>query len=376
MTGDVDGIIERGGAAAGRMAASVLAECGAQTRKCANCAAPLIGPFCAVCGQEHDAHRRTIIGLLHDLVTDIVNFDSRILRTARALLLQPGELACAFREGRTRPYVPPVRLYLFVSLLFFLVLAFTNIGILQIAVIVSGQARLTQNSDNNYVLKIDPNRKIAPETIASARKFGIDLQPGQLDPKAVPIITGSVRFFAPIGSVQSRLPPQTLKMIANMRANVAKELNTTMFASSDKVIQGIEHIAKDPAAINGPLTVWVPRVLFLLVPLFAGVLMLFYLKARRHYFYVDHLVFTLNFFSATFVILLVTAGAAQVLPGAFVAGATMLALGTYLLLAMKRFYGQAWLRTTLKFAASMVIYLTFILAPAIAAVILMSISEA
>ena len=146
MTGDVDGIIERGGAAAGRMAASVLAECGAQTRKCANCAAPLIGPFCAVCGQEHDAHRRTIIGLLHDLVTDIVNFDSRILRTARALLLQPGELACAFREGRTRPYVPPVRLYLFVSLLFFLVLAFTNIGILQIAVIVSGQARLTQNS--------------------------------------------------------------------------------------------------------------------------------------------------------------------------------------------------------------------------------------
>jgi hypothetical protein len=225
-------------------------------------------------------------------------------------------------------------------------------------------------------VKINPNSKIDSKTIAEARKFGIDLQPGKLEPGAAPIITGDLRFFAPIGSVQSRLPPQTLEMISKARQRVAQKLTNTPFAGSDRVLQGVEHIAKDPAAINGPLTVWVPRMLFLLVPLFAAVLMAFYFRARKHYYYVDHLVFALNYFCAAFVILLVTAGLVQILPGFIVAWLTLLGLGAYLLIAMKRFYGQGWVRTTIKFAASMAIYLIFILGPAIVIVVLMSISEA
>lgn len=372
----MEGIIELGGAAAVEVAASTLATRGQPLDKCRNCHAPLAGPYCAVCGQEQDSHRRTVRGLAHDFVKDVVNFDSRILRTARALLFQPGELACAYREGRTRPYTPPVRLYLFVSLFFFLILSFANLGILQVAVQVKGEAKFSSYIKSPYVLKINSNSKIDAKTIAEARKFGIDLQPGKLEPGAAPIITGDLRFFAPIGSVQSRLPPQTLEMISKARQRVAKKLTNTPFAGSDRVLQGVEHIAKDPAAINGPLTVWVPRMLFLLVPLFAAVLMLFYLRARKHYYYVDHLVFSLSYFCAAFVILLVTAGLVQLLPGAIVALLTLLGLGAYLWMAMKRFYGQGWLRTTVKFVAAMAIYLIFILGPAIVIVVLMSISEA
>lgn len=372
---EADATIEPGLPAV-QIAASAIARQGRSLEKCANCMAPLVGPYCAICGQEQDAHRRTVKGLTHDFVKDVVNFDSRLLRTARALFFEPGELACAYRQGRTRPYVPPVRLYLFVSLLFFLILSFANLGILQVAVHVNGQAKFTGNLKAPYVIKIDPSSKVDPKTIAEARKFGIDLQPGKLEPDAVPIISGDVRFFAPIGSVQSQLPPGTIEMIGRMRARVARQLINTPFTGSDRVLAGIQHIAKDPAAINGPLSVWVPRMLFLLVPLFAAVLMAFYFRARKHYYYVDHLVFTLNYFCAAFVILLLTAGAVQLLPGWIVALATLLALGTYLLLAMKRFYGQSWLRTTIKFAASMAIYLIFILGPAIVIVVLMSISEA
>ena len=60
-----------------------------------------MGPYCAICGQEQNTHRRSVTGLAHDFVTDIVNFDSRIMRTAKALLLEPGELTRAFREGHT-----------------------------------------------------------------------------------------------------------------------------------------------------------------------------------------------------------------------------------------------------------------------------------
>jgi hypothetical protein len=76
------------------------------------------------------------------------------------------------------------------------------------------------------------------------------------------------------------------------------------------------------------------------------------------------------------VILLITAGLVQLLPGAIVALLTLFGLGAYLLLAMKRFYGQGWVRTTVKFLASMAIYLIFILGPAILIVVVMSISEA
>ncbi len=366
MGGAHGGSVENGGADVSFAAAPV----------CANCSAPLSGSFCAQCGQARDGHRRSVALLLRDIFKDIVNFDSRIMRTGHALLIRPGELACAFREGRTRPFVPPVRLYLFVSLIFFLTLSFANIAIMQIAVQVNGQAHLSGGAKQPFTLKVNPTTKIDPQTVARAKQFGIDLQSGKPDPGAVPIISGDVRFFAPIGSVQSQLPPETLKMISDLRTRVSKELVKTPFAGSDRVLQGVEHIAKDPAAINGPLTVWVPRMLFLLVPLFAAVLMAFYVRARKQFFYIDHLVFSLNYFSATFVILLVTAAAAQLFPGIVVAGATLFALGAHLLFAMKRFFGQNWARTALKFTGAMAVYLIFILGPAIVAVIVMSISEA
>jgi len=372
---EADATIEPGLPAV-QVAATALALQGKPPDKCKNCLAPLVGAYCAICGQEQDAHRRTVKGLVHEVVTDVVNFDSRMLRTAHALLLEPGELACAFREGRTRPYVPPVRLYLFVSLVFFVILSFANIGLLQFAVEITGQANFTRAADKNFVVKVDPKTKLDPATVERMKKVGIDLQPGKYDANSVPIISGKAIFFAPIGSVQSRLPPQTMQLIGNLRKAVNETTSGTVLAPSDKVLQGVEHIARDPAAINGPLTVWVPRVLVLLVPLFAGVLMLFYFRARKHYYYVDHLVFALDYFSAAFVILLIAAGAVQILPGALVAWLTIGALGIYLILAMKRFYGQNWWRTGLKFAGAMSIYLIFILAPAVMLVMVASISEA
>src|SRR5712671_372791 len=114
MADDLEAIVELSGAAAVELAASALAE---RAANCANCGKPLLVPYCALCGQPAHTHRRSVRSLVHDFVVDFVNFDSRILRTARALLFQPGELPAAFREGRTQRYVPAIRLYLFVSLI-------------------------------------------------------------------------------------------------------------------------------------------------------------------------------------------------------------------------------------------------------------------
>src|SRR5690348_3003487 len=113
-------------------AAAALAREGVLVITCPNCGVPLIGDYCAVCGQEKDVHRRSVAGILHDFFEDMLNFDSRIVRTVFALLVEPGEIAIAFREGRTRRYVPALRLYFFVTLIFFLLLSATNLAIIQL----------------------------------------------------------------------------------------------------------------------------------------------------------------------------------------------------------------------------------------------------
>lgn len=367
----MDGIIELGGVAAVEMAASALAERGAPAPVCPNCNAPMIAAYCAICGQERDTHRHSTYRLVRDYVSDLLSFDSRILRTAWSLLARPGELSCAFREGRTQRYVPALRLYLFVSLFFFVALSFTEIALMQFSVVVTGNTKLDP-AVNDYALKIGSNQKLSPETLASLRKAGVDVQAPKSASLMPPAVTGDVVFFAPKGSVQSRLPPDALAAIEKMRAKATPKESGPFY---NKFMSGIQHIAKDPAAINGPLTVWMPRVLFLLLPLFALILTLFYRRPKGAYFFVDHLVYSLNFFSTAFVILLIAAGAAQILPGTLVAWAVLVANGVYMYFAMRRFYGESWPRTTLKFAAIGLIYSALVLVPAVTAVLVMSVSE-
>jgi hypothetical protein len=72
------------------------------------------------------------------------------------------------------------------------------------------------------------------------------------------------------------------------------------------------------------------------------------------------------------VILLVAAGLAQLLPGASVAWALFATLSLYIFLAMKRFYEQGWMMTTVKFVVISGIYMFFFLLPVMAAALALS----
>ena len=72
-------------------------------------------------------------------------------------------------------------------------------------------------------------------------------------------------------------------------------------------------IAADPAALNGPLTTWIPRILFLLLPLYALLLAVFYWRQRKKFYLVDHLIFSLSVHTFLFVALIVDIGLAQLM---------------------------------------------------------------
>ncbi|MGA7675901.1 MAG: DUF3667 domain-containing protein [Rhizomicrobium sp.] len=378
---ELEAILETGGAAAVEIAASALMERGGTVGHCANCGHPMIGTYCAVCGQPINTHRRTLGHLLHEVFKDIISFDSRILRTAHALVLQPGELPLAFREGRTQRYMPAVRLYLFVSLLFFLFLSVTGIAIMQFDVkvdtirIVSDKAGDVFKIENGVRKQMEGIKADAKGNVYVDNEFAprIPVPKIKADGSTINTVTNTARFFQRIGNGRTKLSPVAMAVLAQLRADASKEpAHSKSQWVAAEVADTMQKLQNDPAALNGPLMTWIPRILFLLLPLFALLLALFYRGLRKEFFFVDHLVFSLTMHTFAFVALIAAAGAAQIVSGGWVAGLLFSVLALYLLLSLKLFYGQNWTRTSLKFVAIGIIYPIFFLGPALLAAIVTS----
>jgi len=91
-----------------------------KTSTCSNCYAPLDGPFCGQCGQEVNSTLKYFWSVILHILDDIFSFDSRAKRTLIPLLTKPGFLTQEYFDGKRVLYVPPLRLYLFISIIFFL----------------------------------------------------------------------------------------------------------------------------------------------------------------------------------------------------------------------------------------------------------------
>jgi hypothetical protein len=91
---------------------------------CKNCGAALLGRFCVDCSQAADVHVPTTKELAHELLEGLTHSDSRLWRTLTTLWFKPGKLTEEFVAGRRVAYLPPFRLYLIVSVLFFLTASF------------------------------------------------------------------------------------------------------------------------------------------------------------------------------------------------------------------------------------------------------------
>jgi len=91
---------------------------------CENCHQPINGPFCAQCGQQAESTLKYFWVVIMHLLDDIFSFDSRAARTIFPLVTRPAFLTNEYFSGRRVHYVPPLRLYLFISIVFFITLNF------------------------------------------------------------------------------------------------------------------------------------------------------------------------------------------------------------------------------------------------------------
>lgn len=118
--------------------------------------------------------------------------------------------------------------------------------------------------------------------------------------------------------------------------------------------RGLQKIVENPKAFGEALITNLQRALFLLLPVFALLLKLLYL--RRGILYLSHLVFALHlhafaFAALTAIILIAASGLPQA-----ISTAIWLWIFVYLFLALRRVYGDSWPGTGLRFAALMLSY--------------------
>ncbi len=108
---------------------------------CKNCDTPLEILYCPRCGQRDIALDRPLPELLGEVLRETLDVDGRAARTVWTLIRRPGVLTSEYLAGRRRRYSPPFRLYLIISLLFFVLTAW-----------VAGQGILL---DDGQTLEVD-----------------------------------------------------------------------------------------------------------------------------------------------------------------------------------------------------------------------------
>lgn len=314
--------------------------------ECLNCGTRLHGQYCAVCGQRARNRLISLWELVTDAFGDLFEIDSRLWKTLVPLLIRPGRLTLDYLQGRRARYMPPFRMYLVLSLLFFLVAFFDPHK--QLSVFLEPQPETAETGQSN---KADQVRQELAEELANE---GIAAG-GDLPKEARDKINGlNIRVDDDSPVVQCDFGDMdTEDWPGPIKRTLTRE-RLTRICERTQIDNGRAFLDK--------LLDEVPTALIVLLPLMAFVLKLLYPLARRYY--VEHLLFFVHFHSFFFLlltlqILFARLGSVLAIPQPvriLTIVAASFYVPVYLFVAMRRVYGQGRIITFIKYIALVVSY--------------------
>lgn len=89
-----------------------------ENKSCLNCGTELKGDFCHKCGQEAGNNIHTVKGFILEYIGHTYLWDSNVIRTLRLLVTRPGYLTNEFMAGKFMSQQHPLKLNLFLLLVF------------------------------------------------------------------------------------------------------------------------------------------------------------------------------------------------------------------------------------------------------------------
>lgn len=93
---------------------------------CLNCETQVSGKYCSNCGQKFQPTKLPLRIYLEDSVETLFNVDNRVFKTLKDLFLKPGKVTKDYIEGNRASYLPPLRIYISISFIYFLLAALSD----------------------------------------------------------------------------------------------------------------------------------------------------------------------------------------------------------------------------------------------------------
>ncbi|MCZ4222669.1 DUF3667 domain-containing protein [Pedobacter rhodius] len=288
---------------------------------CLNCGANVETHYCSNCGQPNLELKESFWGFISHSIAHYFHFDNKFFQTLTPLLTKPGQVTLDYLAGKRARYINPVSMYIFVSIVYFLV-AYSPEHISKEDEQTNPKTQVEQKAVLDSVDKKLESAGIKGNApgIVNKVKQGIieDLDKATFkrlsfkeqdivlanlkkenQSKKSDSLTKVIKKFSVIhderndSTYDAYLHRQkTLPVIQrdNWFERMVKKRSITIGEKSEVIQETLEHNR--------------PKQFFLLMPLLAWFIMLNF--RRNHIYYLDHLIFTIHGMTAYFIVSIFT----------------------------------------------------------------------
>lgn len=270
---------------------------------CLNCGTTLEGKFCHNCGQENLQIRENFGHMMNHAISDYFHFDHQFFHTLKPLLLEPGKLTNEYMAGKRVQYLHPIKMYIFISIVYFLLL-------FQSAQEKTTTANVTRTPANvEHVL--DSTKKVIEKNpkLSAAQKKTIENAIGQhkkVTRLGVVTITdtddddkkGKQGWFhaSTDDTTYQQYVASQKKLPEDERDGFfQRQWNKKALTYHEKYGSMASEVIMDEFKHN------IPKMMFLLLPLFALILKIAFWKNKKYY--VEHLIYSFHFHCFLFLFL-------------------------------------------------------------------------
>ena len=274
-----------------------------EEKDCLNCGHLVEEKYCPNCGQENTETRQPFHFLFTHFIEDFTHYDGQFWKTIKYLLFRPGKLTKEYISGKRQQFVAPVKLYIFISFLaFFIPSLFPSDHSDEkkenpdLFVTSKEEKAADDSAAIAAIKKIEANGSLTPEQSAKIaekiKKDTINVEDDffETDKRGAYIILGTtnIKQYDSLIAKKNSFFLKTGRPFANKYFELAEQ-GFTKKQIQEKFLETFVHM--------------IPKALFIYLPLFAFLLWLFHNKKKWWYF--DHGIFTLHYFSFLLVSILI-----------------------------------------------------------------------
>lgn len=252
--------------------------------------------YCPNCSQENHDLKIPFKHFVEEILEGIFHFDSKVWLSIKTLFFYPGKITKDFLAGKRVSFVPPIRLYVFFSFVFF------------------------------FCLNLTLDKKNEDKNITELLKF--EAQDDSLNIE--------------IDSFKKAIETDTLSITKEQKEG------------RDKIKQIINLKGKDVNIINQTIYKYMSFALFLLLPIFALIMKLVYY--RSHKFYYEHFIAAIHYHVMIFIILLISLAIYKLDLPVFLNIGVFIAAFIYFIYSLKVVYEKSWANSILKAILIFILY--------------------